>query len=512
MPCPSCAGEIPAEHRFCPSCGAFAWTVPAPEPSPPDRPGRPPEPTAAEGDARGSAGLRLELRPDVVTVTPGEVAVTTLTVVNTGTRVESFEVAVVGPPWLRVEPPLVSVYPGQSATVAVEARPPRVSTVPAGVVGFQLVVTSRLYPDVTAAAGGRVDVAGFAAFRAELTPASTRGRGTTAHRLAVANRGNRPLRLDVGVHGEPGLDVHAPRHLELQPGEKVDCDVSVTGERVWFGRPGTRVFTLETDSGDGAPPHRLTATRTVLPWLPPWAPVAAVALAAVALAVPAQLRDQPAVGLTTAGTTVGTPGPTASGGPATVFPPKAPAATPTATSTAPAVVPGATERPRKASREERPRPTRTAPTTAPSVIPTRPVLVLVTVTALDGSGMTVGVPQGWDHFPVLVREGVTYVATDPGNPGPELWFGNQPFRGGSLLDRLRREHPTADVTSVAFGAGEQAVDVEYRTDEFGRQRHLRERRWVLGSIEYHVILTSDEPDWDATEWMFDSVVDSATPR
>jgi len=88
------------------------------------------------------AGVQITIKDDLIEVAPGNAQSTVFTIKNPGTKVEEFRFSVTGPEWLVAEPSTVSVYPGQEATGAVQAAPPRRPGSTAGMTSFQLTVTS----------------------------------------------------------------------------------------------------------------------------------------------------------------------------------------------------------------------------------------------------------------------------------------------------------------------------------------------------------------------------------
>src|SRR4051794_29041950 len=127
-----------------------------------------------------------------IPVMPGTEAVCQLEIRNEGQIVESYQLDVVGPGsgWAHVQPPTVSLVPGDSAVVAVVFHPSRASDVRAGDVPFGVRVTPSHNPELGVVPEGVVEIMPFADTAAQLRPQTSIGRGRARHELAVDNRGN----------------------------------------------------------------------------------------------------------------------------------------------------------------------------------------------------------------------------------------------------------------------------------------------------------------------------------
>ena len=278
--CPRCGREAERREQFCGACGAFlGWDEGQPADSQPI-----PKPEPQKEEQRAEVQIRLE--SDLIKVAPGSAESTAFVVKNLGTKVEEFRFLVNGPEWVIAEPATVSVYPGQEATGAVQAAPPRTPDCAAGVAPFQLTVTSALHSHLSGSAAGRVDVAPYYEFAAQLDPSSSRGRGWTRHAITLNNRGNTPLRVLLdSADVADGLRLSLSAVTEVEPGAVTEVPVAVHGRRRWFGRPESRTFAVVAEPPKPLAPVRLAGTRVLVPIFPRWVPVAAaVVLAAVAAA------------------------------------------------------------------------------------------------------------------------------------------------------------------------------------------------------------------------------------
>lgn len=127
-----------------------------------------------------------------MTVEPGSTVSTTVTVRNSGTRVDNFRFVVEGPAanWSSLEPESVPVYPGSEAKSTLRFAPPRSADSHAGPAWFGVRAISTVHPGLEESTEGTLDVAAFRGIDAELTPRTTRGRFDTVHTVRVTNQGN----------------------------------------------------------------------------------------------------------------------------------------------------------------------------------------------------------------------------------------------------------------------------------------------------------------------------------
>ncbi|MYW46431.1 hydrolytic protein [Streptomyces sp. SID161] len=235
-----------------------------------------------------------------VSVTPGAIATTTLTVRNDSDIVEAYGLEVVGDcaPWATVEPARVSLYPGTSETVTIRLEPPRSPEVRAGEVPLAVRVLPTEHPEAVRVPETTVHIEEFRQLRAELAPRRRRGWLRGRYRLALRNEGNCPVRLGF-TPGQPGEELafaFRPATRQLEPGESVEVGLRVrTGKPVWFGSPVVWPFTVTAaETGEDAEQRERTeagSVRTTLdaefvqiPVFPKWLLAVLAALLALLLA------------------------------------------------------------------------------------------------------------------------------------------------------------------------------------------------------------------------------------
>ena len=133
-----------------------------------------------------------------VSVDPGGVARVQLTVTNPGSRVEGYDLSVVGQqdiPWAEVVPPTLSVYPQQNESATVVFSPPTGPGSPGGETVFGVRARSQIDPADSAVVEGRVQVGTVFGLQGEITPATSSGRWKGRHRIELANYGNADAHL-----------------------------------------------------------------------------------------------------------------------------------------------------------------------------------------------------------------------------------------------------------------------------------------------------------------------------
>jgi hypothetical protein len=140
----------------------------------------------------------VSLDTDRIAVDPGGQARISITVTNPGTRVEGYDLDVVGEQpidWAEVIPPTVSVYPQQSEQATVVFSPAAGPGTQGGEIVFGVRARSRLDPTSSAVAEGTVEVKRVFGLQGQLTPVTSSGRWRGHHTITVHNWGNAPARL-----------------------------------------------------------------------------------------------------------------------------------------------------------------------------------------------------------------------------------------------------------------------------------------------------------------------------
>ncbi|MBV6700125.1 hydrolytic protein [Kitasatospora aureofaciens] len=198
-----------------------------------------------------------ELGLPALTVAPGVVATTTLTVRNGLDIVEAYSLEVVGDcaAWTTVEPARVSLYPGTSATVTVRLAPPRSPAARAGEFPLGIRVLPAERPELVTVPETTVTVTPFHELQAALAPRRRRGWLRGRYRTSVRNLGNTPgtVVLTPGQAGEELRFRVTPERLRLEPGESGEMRLQARARKlIWFGKPASWPFEVTVGPEEGA--------------------------------------------------------------------------------------------------------------------------------------------------------------------------------------------------------------------------------------------------------------------
>lgn len=208
----------------------------------------------------------MVLAAEAGAIEPGTEAETVVLVRNTGEQADAFHVAVRGEaaPWAAIDPPLVTLDPGEEAPVWVRFRPPRSPSTLPGPVAFSVVVSSREHPESVTVETGVLQVGTFSSIDAAVTAERTFGTRGSGLVLSVHNVGNRRVTMNVVAEATGrGVTVEVePDELDLVPDGRADVAVRVLPPR-WMlpGRSVDRGLVLAVVSDGGA----LATVRTEYP-------------------------------------------------------------------------------------------------------------------------------------------------------------------------------------------------------------------------------------------------------
>jgi hypothetical protein len=231
-------------------------------------------------------GALASLAQAAVRVEPGGEAELEIRVHNNGRVVDEFELAGLGDAaaWISTDPERVSLLPGDEATVRVIFRPPREHSVAAGPIPFGIMVRSREDPQGSVVEEGTVEVGQFVDDGIELLPRTARGRRSAIYELAVDNRGNRPLNVEILPLDPDGRFAFRPDPpaIVIEPGAAGFSRIKVAPRKRFLRGPSqTKTFQVHAIPTD-APALVAEGTFLQEPLLPRWTGKAlALALAAL---------------------------------------------------------------------------------------------------------------------------------------------------------------------------------------------------------------------------------------
>jgi hypothetical protein len=221
-------------------------------------------------------GAEAILRPDSFPVYPGGEAHSEISVRNTGQVVDSFALSVIGDAaaWAMCEPPVLSLFPGQSAAAHVIVRPPLGPHVPHGPLPFAVRVTSSEDPVGSVVEEGLLDIGPVPVVTADLEPRTGRSRGLrpSRHKVIVGNHGNAPASVEL-IGGDDADMVFVqvtPPGLMVPPGATATARVRVRARRrFWRGAKESHPFHVVASPPDGVL-QRCDGTMIQVAVLPSW--------------------------------------------------------------------------------------------------------------------------------------------------------------------------------------------------------------------------------------------------
>lgn len=323
--CPVCGRENPDERDFC-ECGEYLRWEPTQHVS-----ALPPKPSAADGDgadtveieAQRQAGTPARARPrpaahargaiDPVTIElhgpdaetpaggvavararPGETGVLKAVVRNQSGIVDNYELRIDGvdPAWWSTEPSTLFLVPfGTAGTyedeIEIKFHPPRSADAEARSWELEVVVLSKAEEGRVGSARAKLVVDPFEEVEADLRPRRRRARLGARFALALRNRANAPVELELAATDrDSAMRYRFTRdRLELGPGERKPNRLTVRPRRQrWFGRSAEHTIEITgTPTGEDEPIVTREATFVQRPWIPHWLLIALPLILAFAL-------------------------------------------------------------------------------------------------------------------------------------------------------------------------------------------------------------------------------------
>lgn len=213
--------------------------------------------------------LYASVVPSYVEVPVGEEVVLELTVGNLSAVIDGYSVRIFGldAEWLTLEPARLSLFPGDSAIVALRIRLPH--GFPAGYRQVSVHVQSENDSAAFELATVTLNVSSMPQLRLTVDPASVTGGSKAQYGLVVVNKGNSIV--DVvpdAVDPEDTAEItFEPSFTHLLPGEQVVMRASVNAPRPWVGQPIVRVLTFAVR---GPEPVESMATFVQRPRISRW--------------------------------------------------------------------------------------------------------------------------------------------------------------------------------------------------------------------------------------------------
>lgn len=189
------------------------------------------------------------IQDDVVTVEPGQMAQTSLTVRNVGDQIAEYEISMVpdcvAASWTQAEPPSFRLMPGKDQRVLLRFNPPVDSSTPAGSFPYGVIVTPDEQHQAPAVAEGDIAIGAFHALATELKPPQSRGRWRGKHVVKLHNQGTDDVRVKVSAPtDDDGLSYAlAPTTLAIPPRSRAEAFLKVRPRTLKFmGKPADHAF------------------------------------------------------------------------------------------------------------------------------------------------------------------------------------------------------------------------------------------------------------------------------
>lgn len=167
-------------------------------------------------------------------IEPGAEAETVVLVRNTGNDHDVFHVVVQGEAsaWAVVDPPSLSLAPGEEAPAWVHFRPPRSFDTTPGAVPFAVAVAASRDRDFVAVETGDLHVGTFSSLAAAFIGEPTVGARWVEVPVSLRNTGNRTVTVSVDVEAAPGVTVEVDDpEMVLLPGQPATAVVRVRPPR-----------------------------------------------------------------------------------------------------------------------------------------------------------------------------------------------------------------------------------------------------------------------------------------
>ncbi len=211
--------------------------------------------------------MRVEVEPRSATIVPGQPAVLTVRVVNTGTVISGHRVRVLGvdPRWVHLDQDQLSLFPDAAGVAVLSVTLP--PGIPAGARRINVEVQELTPPGDRQVVEVELTVPAELGLKVELDPASAAGGRSTSVGVIVDNTGNGPVDIDLtGTDDEAQVTfTFSPPGTTLEPGERTLATAMLRAKRPVFGSPKIRPFKVHV--GPAQPPVSAFGTWVQKPLL-----------------------------------------------------------------------------------------------------------------------------------------------------------------------------------------------------------------------------------------------------
>jgi eukaryotic-like serine/threonine-protein kinase len=230
---------------------------------------------ASVRSSQGQGRVSVFIEPGSFQVEPGRSVSITILMLNQGSVVDHFRVAVRGLPntWTPALPEPVQLMPGAQQSVTLNIQPPRQSQSRAGEYKFTVRVTSQDAPGESVDTNLTLAVGPYSGFSSEFYP--QRVSAGKAARVTVKNQGNQKeaYRLSWRDRGEEVAFRPPQATLEVEEGKSASVEfTAIPRNRRWFGSEQIFPFNVQVAAPNGeAQSHSgEVVSKAALPsWLVP---------------------------------------------------------------------------------------------------------------------------------------------------------------------------------------------------------------------------------------------------
>ncbi len=213
--------------------------------------------------------MRTVAFPETVDVVPGDSGTISVTITNTTSVIDAYRVQVFGldPEWVTVDPPKLSLFPGQTEQVEIHVRLP--DDYPASQRTLAVNVSSDDDPGAFSLSQVALAVQPRTRTRVRLDPVMISAGRSARFGMVVSNEGNAAVTaygyaVDPEALAEFRFD---PPAVLVAPGREQVIEVTVSGGRAWFGQPRARTLTFGVITDHvipGSPDARVETIGTFL--------------------------------------------------------------------------------------------------------------------------------------------------------------------------------------------------------------------------------------------------------
>jgi predicted component of type VI protein secretion system len=234
---------------------AVAATVARSQEDPEPEPGPSADITEAKTAELTDRPLSVYIARDTFVVEPGQSSELKVDVVNRGSVSDRVSLRVLGLPnqWVELPDSFIRVNPGQSVTISIQIRPPRITETPAGRQRFRIEVKSQQYPEMELAVGATLTLGSYESFEMAMEPRQVSLPALV--RVTIRNTGNADAEFSV-IGNDPAEEIQfrgERGRIRLQPRQTAAVDLELEAKhRAWFGKSEVFPFRVEVATGSGA--------------------------------------------------------------------------------------------------------------------------------------------------------------------------------------------------------------------------------------------------------------------